>query len=47
MAAGAPEGPLVGEAMRQVEDWWVDNDFPADRRALMDRLKAVVEGMVR
>jgi poly(A) polymerase len=47
MAAGAPEGPVVGQVMRQVEDWWVENDFPADRLALLERLKAVVEGVVR
>lgn len=45
MAAGVPRGPLVGEVMRRVEDWWVDNDFPADRLALMERLKSVAQGM--
>ena len=46
MAAGAPEGPLVGEVIRQVEDWWVENDFPADRLALAERLKAAIKGIV-
>jgi poly(A) polymerase len=45
MAAGVPKGPLVGEVMREVEAWWVENDFPADKLALIERLKAVAQGM--
>ena len=45
LAAGVPKGPLVGEVMREVEDWWVDNDFPDDKLALIERLKAVAQGM--
>ena len=45
MAAGVPKGPLVGEVMREVESWWVDNDFPDDKLALIERLKAVAQGM--
>jgi poly(A) polymerase len=45
MAAGVAEGPLVGEVMREVEAWWVENDFPADKLALIERLKAVAQGM--
>jgi poly(A) polymerase len=45
MAAGVPKGPLVGEVMREVEAWWVDNDFPQDKLALIERLKAVAQGM--
>lgn len=45
MAAGVPEGPLVGEVMREVEAWWVDNDFPSDKLALIERLKAVAQGL--
>jgi poly(A) polymerase len=47
MAAGVPEGPLVGEVLRAVEAWWVENDFPMDRLALIERLKAVTQGMAR
>ena len=47
MAAGAPKGPQVGQALREVEDWWVDADFPADRELALARLKAVVAGMVQ
>jgi poly(A) polymerase len=45
MAAGVPKGPLVGEVMREVEAWWVENDFPSDKLALIERLKAVAQGM--
>ena len=45
MAAGVPKGPLVGEVMREVEAWWVENDFPNDKLALIERLKAVAQGM--
>jgi poly(A) polymerase len=45
LAAGVPKGPQVGEVMREVEAWWVDNDFPDDKLALIERLKAVVQGM--
>jgi len=46
IAAGAPRGPVVGQVMREVEDWWVDQDFPDDRLAAVERLKSVVQGMV-
>ncbi|HWF75825.1 MAG TPA: CCA tRNA nucleotidyltransferase [Caulobacteraceae bacterium] len=45
MAAGVPKGPLIGEVMREVEAWWVESDFPADKLALIERLKAVAQGM--
>jgi poly(A) polymerase len=45
MAAGVPKGPLVGEVMREVEAWWIDNDFPADKLSLIERLKSVAQGM--
>jgi len=45
MAAGVPIGPLVGDVLREVEAWWVDNDFPTDKLALIERLKAVAQGM--
>jgi poly(A) polymerase len=45
MAAGVPKGPLVGEVMREVEAWWIENDFPSDKLALIERLKAVAQGM--
>ncbi|HWF00205.1 MAG TPA: CCA tRNA nucleotidyltransferase [Caulobacteraceae bacterium] len=45
-AAGVPKGPLIGKVLREVEAWWVDQDFPDDKLSLVERLKAVVQGMV-
>jgi poly(A) polymerase len=41
MATGAPPGPKVGEIMRAVEGWWIDNDFPDDKMSVLERMKAV------
>jgi len=46
IAAGAPRGPLVGAVMREVESWWIENDFTDDKLSMIERLKAVVQGMV-
>ncbi len=46
VAAGVPKGPLVGEVMREVEEWWVENDFIDDKLSIVERLKAVAQGMV-
>ena len=32
--------------MREVELWWIDQDFIEDRFSIIERLKAVVQGMV-
>jgi poly(A) polymerase len=45
IAAGVPRGPLVGQVMREIEDWWVDLDFIDDRMAAAERLKSVAQGM--
>jgi poly(A) polymerase len=45
IAAGVPKGPLVGEVMREVENWWVDNDFIDDKLSVVERLKAVAQGL--
>ena len=44
-AAGAPRGPLVGEALRRVEAWWIEQDFPTDRAAALARLEAEVQAL--
>jgi poly(A) polymerase len=44
MLAGVREGPLVGEILAEVEEWWVDADFTDDAFSLAERLKAVVQG---
>jgi poly(A) polymerase len=43
MAAGVPEGPLVGRVLSEVESWWIDSDFIEDEFSLAERLKAVVQ----
>ena len=42
MAHGVEEGPEVGELLRAVEDWWIENDFQPDRAALLERLDALI-----
>ena len=43
MAAGVPQGPLVGKILGEVEEWWIDSDFIEDEFSLAERLKAVVQ----
>lgn len=45
VAAGAPPGPRVGQALREVEAWWMDEDFPDDPAAVRTRLAAVLRGL--
>jgi poly(A) polymerase len=45
VAAGVPRGPLVGEVLREVEAWWVDNDFVTDKLSIIEVLKAVAQGI--
>ncbi|MDX2276819.1 MAG: CCA tRNA nucleotidyltransferase [Hyphomonadaceae bacterium] len=45
MKAGVPAGPKVGEVMRELEAWWIDADFPDDKLAIIERLKAVAQGL--
>ncbi|THD64331.1 CCA tRNA nucleotidyltransferase [Phenylobacterium sp.] len=45
IAAGAPKGPIVGQVLREVEDWWVDHDFLDDKMSTIEKLKSVVQGM--
>jgi poly(A) polymerase len=44
VAAGARPGPVVGEVLRELEAWWMDEDFPGDPRALQERLAAILRG---
>lgn len=46
LQAGAPRGPMIGAVMREVETWWIDQDFIDDKFSVIERLKAVVQGMV-
>jgi poly(A) polymerase len=45
VAAGVPQGPMVGEVLREVEAWWIDHDFIDDKLSAVERLKAVAQGM--
>ncbi|MBI1200735.1 MAG: CCA tRNA nucleotidyltransferase [Phenylobacterium sp.] len=45
MNAGVPKGPMVGEVLREVEDWWIDHDFIDDKFSAIEKLKAVAQGM--
>lgn len=45
LAAGVPKGPMVGEVLREVEDWWIDHDFIDDKMSAIEKLKAVAQGM--
>jgi poly(A) polymerase len=39
MAEGVEAGPKVGVLLRDIERWWVAQDFAPDRPALLKRLK--------
>jgi len=43
--SGVPKGPLVGQVLREVEDWWIDHDFLDDKFSAIEKLKAVAQGM--
>lgn len=45
LKAGVPKGPMVGEVMREVETWWIDQDFIEDKFSVIERLKAVAQGL--
>ncbi|MBW8814888.1 MAG: CCA tRNA nucleotidyltransferase [Caulobacterales bacterium] len=45
MNAGVPKGPLVGQVLREVEDWWIDHDFLDDKFSAIEKLKAVAQGI--
>lgn len=45
LAAGVPEGPLVGRVLSEIENWWIESDFTDDRFSLAERLKAVTQAI--
>jgi poly(A) polymerase len=45
MAAGVPAGPKIGAVLREVEIWWIDSDFTDDKLSIVERLKAVAQGI--
>ena len=45
LAAGARPGPAIGHILRELESWWVENDFTEDEMGLVERLKALVQAL--
>jgi poly(A) polymerase len=45
IAAGVPKGPMVGQVLREVEEWWIDHDFIDDKLSTIEKLKSVAQGM--
>lgn len=43
VTAGLAPGPRVGAALRALEAWWIDNDFPTDRRRILDELDRLAQ----
>ena len=39
MALGYEEGPQIGVLLRDIENWWVENDFAPDRPSLLKKLE--------
>ena len=39
LQAGVASGPAMGQVLRNLEDWWVANDFVSTREDLLERLK--------
>ena len=42
VAAGAPKGPKVGQALRALEAWWIEGDFTADRAQALAKLEELM-----
>jgi poly(A) polymerase len=42
---GVAPGPLVGELVKAVEEWWAGEDFRPDRAACLAQLKALAEAL--
>jgi len=43
LSLGVEAGPRVGRVRKAFEDWWLDQDFPDDRQAALDRLRQIVK----
>lgn len=41
---GVPHGPRVGELLAQLEAWWIESDFAANREDCLARLKELATG---
>jgi poly(A) polymerase len=45
MSAGVPQGPKVGRVMSDVEQWWIDGGFVADRQAVLGKMRSVIAAL--
>lgn len=45
VTAGVPKGPMVGEVLREIEEWWIDHDFIDDSMSAVEKLKSIAQGM--
>jgi poly(A) polymerase len=43
-ALGVPAGPEIGRLLKELEDWWIADDFAADREHCMAELKRRIGG---
>ena len=43
--SGVPKGPMVGQVLREVEEWWIDHDFIDDPMSAVEKLKSIAQGM--
>jgi poly(A) polymerase len=43
IAQGVAAGPVVGQVLRDVETWWIENDFPDDASLLAAQLDKVIK----
>ena len=44
MARGVAAGPRVGEVLRELETWWIANDFPSDGALIESEVDRIVRG---
>ena len=45
LQSGVPKGPMVGQVLAEIEEWWIDHDFMDDKFSAIEKLKAVAQGM--
>jgi len=45
LSLGVPKGQLVGRALYEFEDWWIDEDFPVGRERALARLKQIADAL--
>ncbi len=38
MKAGVPQGPKIGQKLQELEDWWIEDGFKADKKACLKNL---------